>query len=89
MDSTFLPWIAAAVALFWAVGGYNRLVRLRSDANAAFAALETELTRQVQLVHACIPPEEEQDASQFQGGSAFWGGLQGAAAQLAAALAWA
>ena len=85
--SSFVPWIVAAVALFWAVGGYNRLVRLRSDANAAFAQLESELARQVKLVHACVPPEEEQTQSQFAGGSAFWGGLQGAAAQLQASLA--
>ena len=87
MDSKFLPWIAAALALFWAVGAYNRLVRLRSEAKAAFAALDTELAKQVRLVLACLPPEEEQQASQFSGGSAFWGGLQGASAQLAAALA--
>jgi LemA protein len=86
-SSSFVPWVVAAVAVFWAVGAYNRMVRLRSDANAAFAALETELTRQVQLVHACVPPEEDQAPSQFFGGSAFWGGLQGAAAQLQASLA--
>ncbi|MBC5785496.1 LemA family protein [Ramlibacter sp. USB13] len=84
--SSFLPWVLAALALFWAVGAYNRLVRLRSDANAAFAALEAELSKQVKLVHACVPPEEEQAQSQFTGGSAFWGGLQGAAAQLSATL---
>lgn len=87
MDSSIIPWIAVALAVFWGVGAYNRLVRLRSEANVAFAALEAELAKQVQLVHACLPPEEEQQASQFSGGSAFWGGLQGAAAQLAAALA--
>jgi LemA protein len=86
MQSSFLPWVIAAVAVFWAVGAYNRLVRLRSNANAAFAALEAELTRQVQLVHECVPPEEDQAPSQFAGGSAFWGGLQGAAAQLQASL---
>jgi LemA protein len=90
-SSSFLPWILAAVTVFWAVGAYNRLVRLRSDAKAAFLQLESELQKQVQLVQACIPPEEEQQASQFSsqfsGGSAFWGGLQGAAAQLAASLA--
>lgn len=90
-SSTFLPWILAAVAVFWAVGAYNRLVRLRSDAKAAFVQLESELQKQVQLVQACVPPEDEQQASQFSsqfsGGSAFWGGLQGAAAQLAASLA--
>jgi len=86
-SSSYLPWIFAAVALFWGVGAYNRLVRLRSEAKAAFTALEGELQKQVQLVLACIPPEEDQAPSQFAGGSAFWGGLQGAAAQLAASLA--
>jgi LemA protein len=86
-SSSFVPWIVAAVALFWAVGAYNRLVRLRSEANAAFAALESELQKQVQLVHDCVPAEEDQAPSQFAGGSAFWGGLQGAAAQLSASLA--
>jgi LemA protein len=85
--SSFLPWVIAAFTVFWSVGAYNRLVRLRSDANAAFAALESELHKQVQLVHGCVPPEEEQQQSQFTGGSAFWGGLQGAAAQLSASLA--
>jgi len=85
-SSSFLPWVAAAVVVFWMIGAYNRLVRLRSEANAAFAALEAELSRQVQLVHACVPSEEEQPQSVFAGGSAFWGGLQGAAAQLQASL---
>lgn len=87
MESSLVFWIVGAVTLFWGVGAYNRLVRLRSDANAAFAALEAELAKQVQLVHACIPPDEAQPASQFEGGSAFWMGLQGAAGQLAASLA--
>jgi LemA protein len=87
MLSSFVPWVVAAVVVFWMVGAYNRLVRLRSEANAAFAALESELGKQVQLVHACVPPEEDQHQSQFAGGSAFWGGLQGAAAQLHASLA--
>lgn len=86
-SSSLLPWLLVALALFWAVGAYNRLVRLRSEANHAFAALEAELARQVRLVHECVPPEDEQAQSQFAGGSAFWGGLQGAAAQLSASLA--
>jgi LemA protein len=87
MVSPWVVWVSIAVLVFWAVGAYNRLVRLRSDANSAFAALEAELGRLVALVVACLPPEEEHSASQFDGGSAFWGGLQGAAAQLAASLA--
>jgi LemA protein len=85
-SSSFVPWVIAAVALFWAIGAYNRLVRLRSEAKHAFAVLESELTKQIQLVQECVPPEDEQTPSQFTGGSAFWGGLQGAAAQLQASL---
>ncbi|HEY8359289.1 MAG TPA: LemA family protein [Ramlibacter sp.] len=87
MSSSLAFWIVAAVTVFWMVGAYNRLVRLRSDANAAFAVLDTEMARQVQLVHDCIPPDEAQPVTQFDGGSAFWAGLQGAAGQLAASLA--
>ena len=85
--SSWIWWTAAAVLLFWAVGAYNRLVRLRSDANTAFAALEAELARQAALVDTCLAPEEAHPASQFDGGSAFWGGLEGAAAQFRASLA--
>lgn len=86
-SSSWIWWTAAAVLLFWSVGAYNRLVRLRSDANAAFAALEAELSKQAALVDACLVPEDSHPASQFEGGSAFWGGLEGAAAQFRASLA--
>jgi LemA protein len=88
MSSSFVPWIAAAVLLFWAVGAYNRLVRLRGEANAAFAELDAELERQVQLVNALLPDGEEPPASIFVGeGPSFWDGLQASAAQLSASLA--
>ncbi len=88
MESSLLAWGIAAILVFWAIGAYNRLVGLRARANAAFAALEAELVKQVQMVHGCLPAEDEAEApSQFGGGSAFWGGLRGAAAQLAATLA--
>ena len=73
--------------LFWGMGAYNRLVRLRADANNAFAALEAQLARQVELVNACLPTDTEaHPQSQFDGGSAFWSGLHGAAMQFAASL---
>ncbi|MBA2965417.1 MULTISPECIES: LemA family protein [Ramlibacter] len=88
MTSSLAPWIAAAVLLFWTVGAYNRLVRLRGEANAAFAVLDAELTRQVQLVDELLPAGQEPPASLFMGeGPSFWGGLQASAAQLAASLA--
>ncbi len=40
MSSSVSLWFGAAVLLFWAVGAYNRLVRLRSQGIAAFAVLE-------------------------------------------------
>ena len=35
-----MVWSLAALLLFWAIGAYNRLVRLRAKAIAAFATLE-------------------------------------------------
>lgn len=85
MPSTLVSSIAGAVLLFWGVGAYNRLVRLRGEANAAFAELDGHLQRQVALVDQVVGEEPE---SIFEGAqSSFWGGLQGAAAQLRASLA--
>src|SRR5438067_4195918 len=86
MTSSLLFWVVLAVAVFWGVGAYNRLVRLRSEAKEAFAALDAEFGRQVALVQGCLPPEEEHAQSQFDGGSAFWSGLAGAAVQFSASL---
>ena len=36
-------WITAAVLLFWAVGAYNRLVRLRGDITQQFAGVEAHI----------------------------------------------
>jgi len=73
------------VLLFWGVGAYNRLVRLRGEANAAFGELEEQLQRQVALVDTVLGDEPE---SIFEGAQpSFWGGLQGAAGQLRASLA--
>lgn len=48
-----LPWwVAAAVLLFWFVGAYNRLVRLRSAALQAYVTLDTALARQLEFVQA-------------------------------------
>ena len=47
-------WLAAAVLLFWFVGAYNRLVRLRSAALQAYATLDAALVRQVECVKAHV-----------------------------------
>jgi LemA protein len=88
MPSSLVTWVVAAVALFWAVGAYNRLVRLRGEANAAYGALDAELGKQVQLVGQLLPEGEDPPASVFDGlEDSFWGGLKGASLQLEAALA--
>ena len=87
MTSSLLYWGLAALLLFWAVGAYNRLVRLRSEANATFAAFDTELGRQIELAQQCLPAGIAHPVSQFDGGSTFWAGLEGAAMQLGASLA--
>lgn len=46
----WMTWISLALLLFWAVGAYNRLVRLRSAAIQAFGALDTHLLRFVALL---------------------------------------
>jgi LemA protein len=86
MTSSLVLWGALAVLLFWTVGAYNRLVRLRSEANAAFAALDAELTRQVALARQCVAPVTGSAAVPFDG-TGFWAGLEGAAGQLTASLA--
>jgi LemA protein len=46
-------WIACAVLLFWAVGAYNRLVRLRSAAIQAFGGLDAHLVRLQAMLAEC------------------------------------
>lgn len=52
MSDSLPYWIAAALALFWFVGAYNRLVRLRSAALQAYAALDAALARQLEFVQS-------------------------------------
>ena len=46
----WISWVLLALLLFWAVGAYNRLVRLRSAAIQAFGALDAELLRRTALL---------------------------------------
>ena len=45
-------WVCGAILLFWFVGAYNRLVRLRSLALQAYETLDAALLRQVDFVQA-------------------------------------
>lgn len=85
-------WVGAAVTLFWSVGAYNRLVRLRSDAIMAFGALEAAWQRQIELVRGSLPESAEASGLTQPGDlpdriTTVWTGLSGAATQCATSLA--
>lgn len=71
-------WIGGALALFWFVGAYNRLMRLRSAALNAYAILDAALARQLEFVLARSAQDEEPSAVQAAPGAS----LQAAANQL-------
>ena len=50
-----LVGIACAVLLFWAVGAYNRLMRLRAKVKKQFAALDAFMLRELVWVQGCLP----------------------------------
>ena len=86
MPTPIVLWACAAVLGFWAVGAYNRLVRLRAGAIAAFAGLAGELSRQVDLVRKNLPPPEATMPAALDPEVSIWAGLHAAAAQCAVSL---
>lgn len=87
MWSSPLFWILVAVAVFWALGAYNRLMRLRSGVVQAFGGLDAHLVRMLALLsefgaaHAAL---QERASDEVRHDMA---ALQGAATQLSASLA--
>lgn len=47
-------WGAAALLLFWLVGAYNRLVRLRSKVSQTWTEFDAALTRQIEFVQSRV-----------------------------------
>ncbi|MBL0422613.1 LemA family protein [Ramlibacter sp. AW1] len=87
MTRSVLFWAAAAVLLFWAIGAYNRLVRLRADVKTAFAQLDAQLQQEVRLVESLLAGDAPDSLFPGEGQPSFWEALHGAAIQLAATLA--
>ncbi len=84
-------WLAGAVLLFWAMGAYNRLVRLRSRGLATFAVLAGRFDQFIALVGVNLPahvaPSVPEAADQAEAASAdAWAALDAAAQQLQASL---
>lgn len=51
MSSTQIVFLALlAILLFWAVGAYNRLIRLRNEISNAFAQIDVQLKRRHDLI---------------------------------------
>ncbi|GHC87341.1 hypothetical protein GCM10007320_33570 [Pseudorhodoferax aquiterrae] len=84
--SAWLVWGGvAALLLFWGVGAYNRLVRLRTKVWSIFASLVAQLERYAAWMaeHAPAPPPG--DAPPRAGDA--WSNLRAASAQFTASLA--
>ena len=93
MTDTEIAWVVVlAVALFWSVGAYNRLMRLRALALAAFSALDRHLGHYVVLVDEHLKAAsglalaQAVAAPRSAGPATAWAGLQGASTQFEASL---
>ncbi len=87
---SILGWLLPAVMVFWAVGSYNRLVRLRGQVIAAFAVLEPAIAKQIALAQSSLP--EQSIHGQTRPGNlgddldTLWLALRAATGQFSAAL---
>jgi LemA protein len=86
-------WVIVAVGIFWGLGAYNRLMRLRSQVQQSFDALERQLLQFSELVQQLLSEvvsapaaSWRSDLSQAQG-LGHWSRLQESARQAAMALA--
>ena len=91
MNASVAPWFVFALLLFWAMGAYNRLVRLRFRGIAAFANLESFFNQHILMVKTNVP---EWSAAAMPGialadndaSVAAWAALAAAADQFSASL---
>ncbi len=85
----WISWVFLALLLFWAVGAYNRLIRLRSAALQAFGALDAHWQRWIALLaqYAASRIEATEDDASAGGAADTQAALDAAAAQFAASLA--
>ena len=85
-ESTTL-WVALALVLFWTVGAYNRLVRLRGQVLLAFQPLDARMAQFIVLLQEQSPLVVDPLRTQpVLLGSGLWAGLQAACTQFDVAL---
>jgi LemA protein len=58
MSATVLTWLLVATAMFWCVGLYNRLMRMRARALDALGSVEKNLRSYTSLIQVQFPDEE-------------------------------
>lgn len=58
MSASVLIWLLAAACLFWFVGLYNRLMRMRARGLDALGSMEKHLKSYTSLIQAQFPDEE-------------------------------
>ncbi|MCF8168143.1 MAG: hypothetical protein K9K38_16050 [Rhodoferax sp.] len=85
MNVSLLSGLAIAVALFWSVGVYNRLMRLRARGLEAFGSVEKHLSLYAEAVSAHLSAARG-GAWEFDSLSPSWQRLQNALDGLAQAL---
>ncbi len=68
LSTPFVFWIAVAVTMFWALGAYNRLVRLRSDMVQTLQSLALQWEHNAQTVR-----HELANLSHTQESDSIWG----------------
>lgn len=89
MTQTVLYWLLPAIFLFWALGAYNRLVRLRAQVIAAFVAVDSRLSQSLTRVTERVALGDGSDAGaslEIAPDGPNLDGLRGAAIQLEVAL---
>ena len=62
LPDSLAGWIAVALLLFWFVGAYNRLVRLRKAVLQAYGTLDAALCKQLDFVQTSIMTTPRSDA---------------------------
>lgn len=86
LSDSLAGWIVVAVLLFWFVGAYNRLVRLRAAVLQAYATLDAALRKQLDFVQASITASLPQKDASSSGPTSSVAPLQAATTQLATVL---
>ncbi|MDP9604666.1 UNVERIFIED_ORG: LemA protein [Variovorax paradoxus] len=86
LPESMAGWIVIAILLFWFVGAYNRLVRLRAAVLQAYGQLDAALGKQLDFVQASIAAEPQPEAAPTGELLSSVAPLQAATAQLATLL---